>query len=193
MTCIVGIAQNDCVWLAGDSAGVNESGGWRGPDIVEVVRPKVFRGGDTVFGYTSSFRMGALLEFELTPPRGIHRGEDVDFYVYRDLPAEIRKVFAASGYGKVKDGRGEEGGTFLLGMAGRLFTIGDDFAVIEVASGYHAVGSGAHLALGSMHTTRHLEWNPGARLHAALEAAEQHTNGVRPPFTIVRLPPQGEA
>lgn len=52
MTCIVGIVDNGKVYMGADSLGV---GG-----LSKRVRkdPKLFRVGEFVFGYTSSFRMG---------------------------------------------------------------------------------------------------------------------------------------
>ena len=62
MTCIVGLIDGNRVWMGGDSAGVS------GLDITVRSDPKVFRNGDFLIGFTSSFRMGQLLAFRLRPP-----------------------------------------------------------------------------------------------------------------------------
>ncbi|WP_245320978.1 hypothetical protein [Bradyrhizobium sp. NAS96.2] len=53
MTCIVGLVDKGQVFIGGDSAGVNAE------RLALVVRNdrKVFRNGDFVMGFTSSFRM----------------------------------------------------------------------------------------------------------------------------------------
>ena len=66
MTCIVGLADGENVWIGADSA----SGGANGWAITRVVAPKVFplqiKEVDQwlLIGYTSSFRMGQILEQE---------------------------------------------------------------------------------------------------------------------------------
>ena len=52
MTCIVGLIDGRRVWMGGDSAGVS------GLDITVRADAKVFRNGDFLIGFTSSFRMG---------------------------------------------------------------------------------------------------------------------------------------
>jgi hypothetical protein len=55
MTCIVGIVENGKVYMGGDAAGVN------GYSVRVRKDPKLFKVGEFLFGYTSSFRMGQLL------------------------------------------------------------------------------------------------------------------------------------
>ena len=59
MTCIVGLIDGRRVWMGGDSAGVS------GLDITVRADAKVFRNGDFLIGFTSSFRMGQLLAFHM--------------------------------------------------------------------------------------------------------------------------------
>jgi ATP-dependent protease HslVU (ClpYQ) peptidase subunit len=70
MTCIVGFRQGGKVIVGGDSAGIS---GW---DVTVRADPKVFVAGDYVMGFTSSFRLGQLLQFRLKlpePPRSANR------------------------------------------------------------------------------------------------------------------------
>lgn len=188
MTCIVGIAKDGVVCIGGDHAGVQESNGWSGADIIDVKRPKVFiKDKKVIFGYTSSFRMAALLEFKLTLP-ALYAEMDLDKWIHNEFIDACRTAFKDGGYGAVKDGRGEHGGYFLFGVRGRLFVFQEDFSALETRNGYHSVGSGAHLALGSLFSTQlNEQMTPSARVQIALEAAAFHTNGVRPPFAILTL------
>lgn len=175
MTCIVGISTGGRVWIGGDSAGVS---GW---SLTIRSDPKVFRVDGFAIGFTTSFRMGQLLAHAWSAP---HRHESVDPYRHMvvDVVPSIRKTFEAGGWAEKKDGK-DVGGDFLVGYAGRLFHIADDFQVGEAASGFAAVGCGMEVALGAMWVTGALK--PKARVTAALQAAEALNAGVRGPFTVV--------
>lgn len=70
MTCIVGLVDQGNVWIGGDSAGVG------GYDLMLRADQKVFRNGDFLMGFTSSFRMGQLLRYKLSPPK-LHSDDDI--------------------------------------------------------------------------------------------------------------------
>ena len=62
MTCIAAITEKGKVYMGGDSAGVS------GYDITIRADEKVFKNGQCVFGFTSSFRMGQLLCYKFKVP-----------------------------------------------------------------------------------------------------------------------------
>lgn len=177
MTCIVGLVSAAQVFIGGDSAGVTSG------RLSLVVRNdrKVFRNGDFVMGFTTSFRMGQLLAFNFHPPKP-RIGVDIMAYMVTDFIDAARSRMKDGGYARVKEAV-EEGGTFLVGYSGRLFHISDDFQVGESSHGFDACGCGDLIALGSLHSTR--TWtDPTARLKEALEAAETFSAGVRSPFVF---------
>jgi ATP-dependent protease HslVU (ClpYQ) peptidase subunit len=98
----------------------------------------------------------------------------------------VRDCLKTGGFAQKTNER-EAGGDFLVGVAGHLFTIYGDYQVGEEAAGYQAVGSGYLVALGSLHATATTRTAPRRRVLAALDAAAQHTAGVRPPFTCMSL------
>ena len=174
MTCIVGLVSKGQVFIGGDSAATDRA-------LAQVVRTdrKVFRNGDFVMGFTSSYRMGQLLAFNFNPPKP-RVGTEIMAYMVTDFIDAARACMKAGGYAQIKEAR-EEGGTFLVGYAGRLFLISDDFQVGESAHGYDACGCGDSVALGSLRSTR--EWtDPQERLREALEAAATFNAGVKGPF-----------
>lgn len=179
MTCIVGLVHEGRVWLGGDSCGSN------GYTDLTIKAPKVFRRGPYVMGYTTSFRMGQLLECwpKLPEPhpkadrKGLHQFMILSFVDW------MRTAFEDGGWLKKNDGR-EQGGKFLVGLRGRIFCVESDLSVLERAEGYDAVGCGAAFALGAMSVLR---TKPRTRLRAALQAAETHGSGVRPPFRIISV------
>lgn len=179
MTAIAGLVHNGRVWLAGDSAGV------AGYSITIRKDPKVFAlPNGYVAGYTSSFRMGQLIQHAFTPPKP--RG-DVHRFMCTTFVDKLRDCLKAGGWA-TKYYEQEHAGTFLVGIQGHLFVIEGDYQVGEAADGYHAVGCGDDLARGSLHTTRHLHMPPRQRLVSALDAAAHHSAGVAPPYTHTTTP-----
>lgn len=179
MTCIVGLVQNDVVYVGGDSAGSD------GTNLTERADLKVFRNGDFVMGFTSSFRMGQLLAFNFDPPKR-DAGTDVMAYMVTYFIDAARKCMKDGGYMRIVDSA-ERGGTFLVGYQGKLFRIQEDFQVSEAALGFDACGSGQEIALGSLWSTR-LWSDPVNRLGEALRAAEKFCAHVRGPFVFKTMP-----
>jgi ATP-dependent protease HslVU (ClpYQ) peptidase subunit len=179
MTAIVGIAKDGAVHLGGDSAGVS---GY----IVKVrADAKVFSNGPYVFGFTTSFRMGQLLRWAWTPPEP--PASDLDRFMVTTFVDGLRECLKAGGWA-AKENEREEGGVFLVGVAGRLFRVDADYQVGEAAAGFDAVGSGHELALGALYATARTRLTPRNRLQIALEAAEQFNGDVAGPFTFASSP-----
>ncbi|MGW6292457.1 hypothetical protein [Streptomyces sp. NPDC055058] len=173
MTAIVGIVHDGTVYLGGDSAGV------AGYALTVRADHKVFRTGPYVLGFTSSFRMGQLLRYAFAPPAP--DGGDLARFMATTFVDAVRDTLKAGGWLR-KDSEQEEGGTFLVGVRGRLFRVAGDFQVGEAADGYDAVGCGDELALGALFATARLGLAPRDRLRCALSAAERFSAGVRRPF-----------
>ena len=171
MTCIVGIQHKGEVWIGGDSAGV---GGW---DLTVRRDPKVFANGPMIFGFTSSFRMGQLLEHALIVPVQPRDKTDFSWLVTTFIDA-VRDVFRAKSFGVKKEGE-EKGGTFLLGYRGNLYRVEDDFQIGHAAIGFEACGCGGDVARGAMFAST---GTPETRLRTALKAAQQFSAGARGPF-----------
>lgn len=175
MTCIAGLVDKGVVYIGGDSAGVS------GYSITSRADKKVFRNGDFLFGFTSSFRMGQLLAHSFTPPKR-HQDTDVYAYMVTSFIDAVRSCLKDGGYAE-KRNDAEHGGTFLVGYEGRLFRIESDYQVGEPLDGYDAVGCGEDIALGSMYST--VGGKPKDRITSALKAAEHFSAGVRAPFNLL--------
>lgn len=178
MTAIAGLVHGKRVYIGGDSAGV---AGW---SLTVRADSKVFVNGPYAMGFTSSFRMGQLLRYSFKAPAP--KGELSKFMATKFVDA-VRETLKSGGWLK-KDADRDEGGTFLVGVSGRLFMIADDFQVGEAVDGFAAVGCGHELALGALHATADLELPPKKRLRLALQAAERYSAGVRGPFTTLEVP-----
>lgn len=192
MTCIVGLEHEGRVYIGGDSQG---SAGWS-----KTVRAdsKVFLRdvphiGPAAFGFTSSFRMGQIIRYAFDPPapKGDTEPADIDAYLVAEFIPALRKAFEEHGYQRVKDGEATAG-TFLLGIAGRLYQVESDYQVGRSALPYDAVGCGSDIALGAMYVAHQAceaaQGNEGAAeaiVSRALYAAEAHSAGVGGPFEVV--------
>ena len=177
MTCIVGIVSKGKTYLGGDSAGV------AGLDITIRKDKKVFHNGEMVMGFTSSFRMGQVLQYDFIHPE--IDTDDLMAYMVKSFIPALRECFKKAGYAKVDSNR-ESGGCFLVGVRGRLFQVDSDFQVGENVCGYAAVGCGENYAYGSLFTSAEgADLKPKWRLEKALEAAAEFSGGVVAPFNFV--------
>ncbi len=176
MTCIVGLVHNGVVYIGADSAGV------AGLSLTVRADKKVFQNGEFLMGFTTSFRMGQLLRYSLNPPRR-HPDDDIHQYMVVDFINAIRDCLKSGGWASKKD-ESEEGGTFLVGYAGHLFTVDSDYQVGRPEDSFAAVGSGQNIALGALFATQGQD-NPRDRVLTALRAAERFNAGVRGPFLVL--------
>lgn len=182
MTCIVGIAQDGVVTIGGDSAGVG------GYSLSIRADSKVFRTGNYIMGFTTSFRMGQLLRYGALPVAPTAEEQwDLDRFMATTFIDGVREILGAGGWLKNNSGV-EEGGTFLVGVRGMLYEVESDFQVGRTVDGYGSVGCGYDLALGALHATASAGIPPRERLETALRAAEHHSAGVSGPFTFEELP-----
>lgn len=174
MTCVVGLVHGDRVYVGVDSAAIS---GWtrRATNL-----RKVFRRGPFLIGYTTSFRMGQLLEHQLDVPPQAERQSDMEFMVSVFVEA-ARRLLKERGFAKI-EGNTESGGQFLVGYRGNLYSIESDFQVGEMSDGFDAIGSGAEVALGAMMALSGEK--PSARIRRALEIASHFNMGVSAPYHI---------
>jgi hypothetical protein len=182
MTCIIGIEHPGGVLIGGDSAASAEQ------SIIVRTDAKVFATGPYAIGFTDSYRMGQLLRYKLNPPLPTAEDlDDLDRFMATSFVDAVRHVLMEGGYAKISENR-EEGGDFLVGIAGRLYAIEGDFQMGRNAAGYEALGSGRDLALGSLHTSAEFDLTPKDRAQYALSAASEFNTGVSPPFVIFNAP-----
>lgn len=165
------------VIIGGDSAGV---GGWE----VTIRRdPKVFVVGEYAIGFTSSFRMGQILQHEFAPPKPPAKQADLMRHMVVDFVGAVRGCLKSGGFA-TKEKEAESGGTFIVGVRGRLFEIASDYQVGEPVDPYASVGCGFAYALGAMAAS---SGDPVARVRKALTIAARFSTGVRGPFRIVEV------
>jgi len=177
MTCIVGYETKNNVYIGGDSAGVS------GSDITVRADEKIFKNGEFIFGFTSSFRMGQILRYSFVPSKRKINITD-DEYLYTDFIDEVIKIFKKNGYAKV-DSNQVEGGVFLFGYKNKLYYVGSDFQIGKSTKEYESVGCGDNYALGALYALEKTKLDIEQKIKVALETAEEFSTGVRRPFKLI--------
>src|SRR4051812_3616610 len=121
MTCIVGLVASGKVHIGADSAGVS---GWS----LSIRRDrKVFKNGPFLIGFTTSFRMGQLLQYSFQPPVR-HPDREVMKFMAVDFVDAVRICLKNGGFA-IRENEAEKAGQFLVGYEGRLFSIQYDYQV----------------------------------------------------------------
>lgn len=178
MTCIVGIVNGQKVIIGGDRQG---SAGYAKTNRID---KKVFKRGEFVFGFTSSYRMGQLIQYKMSIPK-FSEGQDLMEYMVCDFVENLRSTLKGGGFTAIENNE-EIGGHFLVGVRGRLFHIQGDFQVSESDDKFDSVGSGEDNALGSMKTAiDYGETDPYKILKSGLDSAHYFNAGVGGEFDYV--------
>ena len=174
MTCIVGIAHKNRVYLGADTQGTAGGRITRGPDKLVTVGP-------VIVGFCGSYRSPQILQHKVTLP---DPGVDLVRWLSVDFVDAWRAARKESGdETKYTDGSESCGAGLLIGLQGRLFWLERDYSVFEMPE--HAIGSGGTAARGSLHTSAQLWTQPRRRLTAALDAACSLNSGCSAPYTFL--------
>jgi len=177
MTCIIALEHKGKVYIGGDSAAV------AGHDINVLINPKVFKIRDFLIGYTSSFRMGQLLQYNLEVPENLCGDDDMRYLVTKFIPA-VRDCMKNGGYIKIENNQ-ESGGYFLVGYHGKAYKVSDDFQITRTTNKFNAVGCGESYALGALAALNIT--NPEKAIIRALEIAGMFSSGVCPPYYVISI------
>lgn len=180
MTCIVGIEHKNTVWLGGDSAATSGDG-----SQMLIGDSKVFVNGDVAFGICGSPKVFDPLKFtKFTKQK---RGTDDREFIAKTLVPEIKAAMKEAGCVTEHPQHGEMfEGAILFGTRGKLYRMECNFQIITDSFGFDSVGSGASIAIGSLHATKTMR-EPKKRIITALEASAIANAGVRPPFNVVSV------
>lgn len=179
MTCVVGFVDRGRVWIGADSCG---SGG---TDYHIRKDTKVFRNNNMIFGFTTSFRMGQLIQNSLKiPPHPVGMG---DFkYLTTLFIDSVLECFKGKGFAAIKENV-VSGGDFLVGYRKTLYVVYSDFQVGISSGQCDSVGCGYAYALGAMKVMEKENILPQEKIIRALKVSTYFSNAVKPPFRVVSL------
>jgi len=185
MTCIVALKHEGKVYMGGDSAASSYH------FCTTRIDSKVFIKDQFIIGFTSSFRMGQLLEYNLhsvEPAKNSFKNQmknDIEFMstIFID---NVRKCLKEGGYAN-HNNNVETGGEFLVGYKGNIYHICSDFQVGVPVDNYDSVGCGDQIALGAISAYHQLskKIEPKKAIEIALTAASKYSGFVKPPFKIL--------
>ena len=176
MTCIIGYAHDAHVYIGADSMASN------GYESRVTALRKVFRVGPFLIGYTTSFRMGQILQYHLEV-RAQQDGESDERYMVVAFAESVRECLKVRGYSRV-DSNNETGGRFVVGYKDRVYEVASDYQVNHYNDGLVAVGAGADFALGAMYA---LDLSPKKRILKALAISADLSPSVQGPFYVEKL------
>lgn len=142
MTCIVALECSDGGVIGGDFCGSN------GYTYSTMVPPKVFEHSGMMFGYTSTFRFGQLLEHALdnksiVPP---HKSEDTYRWLVTDFVPKLKAILKNEEYNMAS------GCNAALLVNGQAWELQDELSVLRNDAGLVTVGSGTYHAQSSVLT-----------------------------------------
>jgi hypothetical protein len=164
--------------MAGDKLGSN------GHTKTISQRPKIFKNEDFLIGYTTSFRMGQLLEFTWSPPEK-RLSQTEDNYIYTTVIDSIKNTLTSDGFAKE-----DKGGEFLFGYKGKLYHMQSDFAIFEIED-YTACGCGADMAKATIYTLDNVtlaeDLSVEGQLALAIESAASTMTGVSVDYDYLTL------
>lgn len=143
MTCVVAYKDKDSIYLGADTQGA------AGYDKTDRADFKVFETHGILYGFTSSYRMGQILQYHSTKVLSEVRKEDTFKYVVTHLVPMWRDILKNHGYTTIENNE-EFGGSWVVVIDGRIFVIERDFQVGESVLPYSSVGCGMDYALGAM-------------------------------------------
>lgn len=176
MTCILGyIDSKNNGHIVSDKLGSSRS------TKTSYSQPKIFRNGELIIGYAGSFRMGQILEHCLRPPKNYENIEPLSYLISMFIPA-VRQAFEHHGF--LRRDQSEFYGSFLVIYRNRLFTVQQDFSVLEKEEKFASVGSGECYAVGAFNAllstlgTKELEKSTEKYLRKCIEITAQYSPSV---------------
>jgi len=182
MTCVVALKLpgDDSVWMGCDSL----AGDGYNNRITRY--PKIFSIGDLTIGYTTSFRMAQLIQFNLKICEQKEDEPALQYLVARFIPA-VRECLSDGGFTRIEDNQ-ETGGEFIVVYQRDIYLVASDFQVNPLDEPFVAIGAGEQYALGAMASLAIQGGiSPKEIVNVALHVAARFSSYVCPPFRIYEI------
>lgn len=183
MTCIIAHTNGTTSFIAGDKLGSNgfTKAIQTEPKVFEKEFIKLHEDGLTrtkevmALGYTTSFRMGQLLTYNLVLPEQAPNETFPQYLVLKVIPL-IRKMFKDE-WGSRDASQDVGGGQFIILHNHTIYEVQEDFAVLQPKTSITAVGSGTYHAIASMEAYSEVEKETKVPLHERVESIFKIVSG----------------
>lgn len=176
MTCVVALNHEGRIYFGSDSAASD------GETIDVVSKPKFIEKPDIIIGFCGSFRVAQIIEYYF--PFG-NKAKKTEKWLHTKFIETLRNLLDKHG---ARDFQGGDllsnGSGLLVSINQKIYEVQQDFSIAHYDRGYAAIGSGASMALASLHSTEGLI-EPEERLLRALRAAGAFSVGCAPPYHII--------
>jgi ATP-dependent protease HslVU (ClpYQ) peptidase subunit len=198
MTCIVAVAKDGVVYIGGDRFTTDGNGGRFIDGSPKIAAIPAFGRLEFLAGCAGDGRCcdivlstNILKEYSFWTEASLSAliSDDPERNVREILVEAIRSALKDRG-AMMKDDDGQDKGcTVLVGHMGRLFVIGENFAVSVITEDHVAIGGAKEYALGALEATYHTgnSWHPRNRLMVALKTAKKYNITVVEPFDFLEL------
>lgn len=187
MTCIIAFKGRNGIVMGADSQSI----GWMKYGLKTTPRHsrKLFYVGETLMACAGSGRISELMQYKLADNITTYPAEEDDIHkwmctVFIDA---VRKTLQDGGAKKKEDEiETASGGLLLVALRGRIFSVFEDFQVLERNDSFAAGGSGEPVAIGAIQALLDCGQTDDKKIVlSALKAAAKHSIGVGGPFTIL--------
>ena len=175
MTCIISYKQDGKVILAGDKAGSNGFSGHLSKE------PKVFTNGDFMIGYTTSFRMGQILNHLWTAPKRKVDQNTVK-YLYVDVIPSIMECFDDHNFGDSKENKY---GNFVMVYENEIYEVQGDMSMLQHDTDIVCVGSGEYHATAAVRVLLDYEHDDKKILNKAFKVVSDNIVSVSKEFDFI--------
>jgi ATP-dependent protease HslVU (ClpYQ) peptidase subunit len=111
---------------------------------------KLIKNGQYLLGAAGDLRAVNLISYVFKPPtiNPTSYGTKLDKFITTHFIPDLKRCFEENSYSK----DGEHDSQLLVIVNSTIYEIGEDYSWAHDESGIYAVGSGAHYALGAMHS-----------------------------------------
>ena len=174
MTCIVGLVDNDKVYMGADTFGSNR---FTGRSYKE---KKIVKKGDMLIGICGDYKVINYITYEFTPPARTLKEDDRQ-YIHR-VGKAISTLLGIDN--DCLEDSNSIGASMIIGYNGELYLYESNGQVLTASDPYATTGSGSYHAEASLYSTQTTKDKPRTRLKKAIVCASEFVLSVNNEFQI---------
>lgn len=182
MTIVAGILTPDRIYMGADTLLSSDD------SKVTISRPKIFRRGEMLIGYSGSLREGQVIETDFSPPKKDKKEEDY-IYIAQSVTGEFDKIMSKYKLEDRSANSNEFNSCWLIAYGNAFYEMQFDLSVLVPRRNYAAIGTAPaqYAALGTLFALKETSMGPQEQLELALRAAESVCPSVAAPFDFLSI------